>query len=76
MAATSPTTPTTPTKPETLDSLTQAQQQTDKTIANLAKFAQMSAELSSATTGFQFLVKAHEAQSQAATSVKNATRIG
>ncbi len=72
----SPTAPAAPTPAAgSADGLTQAQTQTDKTIANLAKFAEMSAKLSNATTGFQFMIKADEAQSQAATSVKNATRI-
>lgn len=59
----------------TSTSLDNAQKSADETIANLARFAQMSAQLTTATTGFQFVIKAHEAASQAANSVKNATRI-
>ncbi len=70
--ATGATPPTT--TPPTVD-LTAAQNSANETIKNLSAFAKISADMSNANIGFQMIVKSQETASQAAGSVKNATRI-
>lgn len=60
----------------TTTSLQNAQSAANETIANLAAFSKISSDLSTATTAFQLVTKAHNMMSEAATGIKNGVRIG